>query len=615
MDNESAVGSEKPGLVKKLFKAVGRAGSSVGGMAGGLLRTAGQTAKDAGSRASLTFSKEVDETPLYSLRELAESLTQWLVQEHEGRTDLQQQKPSTIELSEMAQAGHYEVTLDEPGLLGRTFRFVLRHSPLADTAANFPERSSEFHAQALIVLEWPKTLEQEPKGYPVMVWGQAALVGQRNPALDIASGWAKGVLGGTFPLKQVLTKGRPQRAVHTPLWGREQELGWARDFLLTPRYRTEPGQAILSLAAPGGTGKSYFLKALRTEVGYRVRWAGVDHHGIDKEASPSEVLAKLLSSLAKQLSEQSVPMEEFRKELHLFRKQKEKLGGTEPTGIFSHMKKAVESAAGANPVLNAATAGMTFLASWRQQVQEESEALLRDDQIKSLTEAFKSDLSAYSRRARSATLCWSRPVLVFDTYEWLAGLIDSWLRTELLSGDFLESGDCSILLSGRESLLATDTRWSEWQHQTLTIELQPFDKPTAEAYLESLKVPSERFEELHELTVGLPLFLSLAAHILDQDQAVSVLTYRVLEEVPKEVHQEFLRASLLDGFERGGLEKLFPDKAPEELDTLSAWLQQATFTVAKDGRRAFLPSVRRVLCRALELELGRSQVEELRARL
>lgn len=611
MDKDLADKS-KPGLVKSLFRVVGRAGSTVGGVAGDVLRTAGQTAKDVGGRASLTFSKELEETPDCSLRELGESLVRWLVQEHDGRADLQQQKPSTVELSEMGQAGSYEVTLEEPGILGRTFRIVLRQRPLAELAENFPPRPERFHAEVLLVQEWPKTLEREPKGQAVMVWDQAAVLGTRNPALDIAQGWLKSAFGGTLRAKTLLPKKRPQPAARIPIWGRDSELEAAVELFLTPRHRREQQTNIVSLAAPGGTGKSFFLKVLRSRLGHRVRWAGVDHHGIDKAADSSQVLAKLLASLAKQLSEQSIPMEAFGKELHAFRKQSAD-GSKETSGFLGHMKKAVESAAGANPVWSATSAGVAFLASWRQQSQEVSEALAKDDALQALTEAFKADLLSHAIRARESLVCWPRPVLVFDTYEWLAPLVDSWLRTDFLTGELLETDSFMLLVSGREPLLQTDTRWSEWQHQTLTITLHPLAPDAAAGYLQSLNVTPERFDSLYELTGGLPLFLSLSAHIGDPDQAVIVLARRVLEEVPQEVHHHFLRASLLDGFERDRLQRLFSDIAAEQLETLTGWLHGATFTVAQGGRRAFLPSVRRILRRALQLELGSTEVARLQS--
>ena len=99
----------------------------MGGVAEDLLRSAGQTAKNAGGRAVLTFSQGVNATPEMGVRPLAESLVKWLVEEQLGEAELQQQKPSTVELTELGEhSSQYVVQFDEPGLMGRSFRFVFR---------------------------------------------------------------------------------------------------------------------------------------------------------------------------------------------------------------------------------------------------------------------------------------------------------------------------------------------------------------------------------------------------------------------------------------------------------------------------------------------------------
>jgi hypothetical protein len=613
MDSKAPEHRKKAGLARRLFRAVGKAGQAVGGAAEGLLRSAGRSAKSAGGRALLTFSSETETTSPTTPRELAESLTQWMMEEA-GRADLQQQKPSTVELTEVGQvACFYEVWLEEPGLTGRSFRIIIRQSPLSDWDANFPTIDQSYHYRALIVLSWPQDLLTDPTGFGVMVWDQAAFVGERDAAGDLLRRWLVDHIGGAFPSKKVVPKSKAEKKSQPiPLFGRDTEIERATSLLLTPRRRDERHKRLLSLAAPGGTGKSFFLKALRKQVGHRVAWAGVDHQGIEDDESGVGLLGRILAEIAKQLEDQSVEMTAFSKELRDFRKRVEAVESGEPGGFFGHLKKAAETAAGINPVLGAVSAGVVFLTSWRQEAKEESEALAKDNAVKALTNAFKSDLKQYAQNQQSEALCWTRPILIFDTYEWLAPLIDTWIRTDLLADNFLEETGIVLVLSGREHLLRTDTRWSEWQHQIANITLTPFDLETTRSYLKSLDIEESRVQELFEFTEGLPLFLSLAAQFEHPDEAVRVLTERVLEEVPKNHWLHFRQASLLDHFHPQSLEKLFPDFSESEIEQLVKLLNKATFTISDDGKRAFLLPVRRIFQRTLVLELGQEAVDKLK---
>lgn len=614
--SEDTQSQDSGGIAKRLFKVVGKAGSAVGDVAGGLIRSAGRSARNAGGRASLTFASEVEQTPPKVCRELAESLTRWLVQEHQGRADLQRQKPSTVELSEMNQAStFYEVMLEEPGLAGRRFRFVVRHHPLPEIGDNFPDQGEAYHEEALLVLAWPQSLSCEVNERGIAIWDQASIIGRRNPATDLIQQWLLAELGGTFVYKKVQAKKRPKAAKPMPLWGREEELQYALRLILTPRPRELKSKNLISLAAPGGTGKSYFLKALRQSVGHRVKWAGVDHQGMADDSSGLGLLGRCLAKLARELEEQSVEMDGFRKEFRSFQKRVEAAEKNEPSGFFSHLRKAAMSTAGVNPILGAVSAGVVFLTSWGQEMKEESEALAQDNAVKALTSAFQKDLLEYSEQASAEALCWLRPVLVFDTYEWLAPMIDTWLRTELLAEEFLEKSRLVIVLSGREHLLRTDTRWAEWQHQTASISLAQFDRATSDSYLSSLGVGEDRMSQLYDFTEGLPLFLTLAAQIEEADQAVHILADRVLEEVPQEWGQDFLKAALLDEFSDSNLRRLFSEKSQEELAQLAKLLSGATFTLAQDGKRAFLPPVRKVFRRRLLLDIGESSLKDLQSRL
>lgn len=591
---------KKSGLARRLMRAVGSAGSAVGEAAGDLLKTAGKSARDAGERAALSLSSAVQETPECTLRELAEDLTAWLVAEHQGKAELQQQKPSTVELTELGQVSvFYEVRLEEPGLLGRSFRIVLRARPLTDWSVNLPDSEEQFHAQALLVMEWPASLQEEPGQLAVAIWDSACTVGERNSALDLLQRFLQVRLSGRFAERKVAPKPAKRVFKKVPIVGRTESLEELEALLFQPRPRRLRHLHIVSLAAPGGTGKSYFLKSLRTRVGARVLWAGVDHQVLEEEASSLHLLGGLLIRLARQLEEQGLTMSRFAKEALAFRKATSGGDTDSPSGVLAHLKKAAQTAAGANPLLSAVSAGVVFLTSLGEQAQKESESLARDNALRSLTRAFQEDLTAYRERVESEYLCWSAPVIVFDTYEWLSPLTDVWIRTEFLSEEFLDRSGAVLVLAGREHLLRTDTRWSEWQDQTVSISLKPLERADTFEYLKSLNVPPERFEELYHLTEGLPLFLNLAAHIEELDSAVDALVKRVLEEVEEPYHSQFLQASRLDNFDSASLKAEFEELSDDELSKLRERLLKASFTIESKGKRAFIAPVRRIFERAL----------------
>ncbi len=572
------------------------------------MRSAGRSVKGAGVRARLTFSGEVEEAPDWALRTIAESLTRWLVEEQAGRTDLQQQRASTIELTELGQvSSFFEIVVEEPGMAGRRFRYLLRARPLSDSDSNFPARDVRYTAEALLVLEWPAHLLSAGDQVSCLIWRQAAAVGPRNAAQDLAQRWLLSELGGAFPRKEIAPK-LPQ-ARPTPLLGREEESKTALAVLLPPRVSA----GVLSVTAPGGTGKSFFLKHLRQVTEGRVVWASVDHQGLQAEEDALALMARVLTVLAQGLENQGVTMSHFGKELRLFHKGRE--SDAKPSGFLGHFRKAAETAAGIHPVLGAASAGVAFLASWGEQVQEESEAVARDDALQALTRAFLNDLANWSAKEKSSYVLWRRPVLVFDTYEWLAPLVDVWLRTRLLGDELLAKAGAAVIVAGRDHLFKVDTRWSELAPLLTSLELRPFSKATASLFLSQLKTPEDRFEELYELTKGSPLFLALVAHIGNTEEAVAILSERILEEVPRQHWSDFRRSSLLDSFAPSTLSVLFPEKGEEERRALLDLLRRATFTVASDGGSVFAPAVREVLKRSLRLELGAKGCSDLESSL
>ena len=166
-----------------------------------------------------------------------------------------------------------------------------------------------------------------------------------------------------------------------------------------------------------------------------------------------------------------------------------------------------------------------------------------------------------------------------------------------------------MVIAGRDHLFKVDTRWSEFASEMTSIELRPFSPALARAFLRELKASEDRFTELYELTQGSPLFLSLVAHIEQPEEAIGILSGRILEEVPREHWNDFRHAALLESFTPNALESLFPDKDGPAREALLERLAHASFTLSGPDGRAFTPPVREVLRRSLRLELGQDEYE------
>lgn len=569
---------KKPGLPGKLFRAVGRAGGAVGNVAGLLFTTAGHAAGTTGRRATLKFAatSEGEVIPPATCQELAQSLALWL---GEGRWGDTKVEAPTVELEESGSV----VRLVEPGILGRTFRFLFAPEPDAGQVA-----------EAVVVLRWPFDRLELDHSRPVFVWHDGVRLGPRTMAADYISLWLIARLGFKFVARDLIDK--PARPPSGLFVGRRDELSAVGAALNA--YKRQ-GPWLFSVVGHGGAGKSYFLKQLRERYDARVLWAQVDHQNVETGHGVVSGLAGVIHSLALKFQAAGCPTPAFDK-VYAGMVRTSAGEGASPGGLGGYLRKGVEAASGLNPVLAAAGAGLQFYDSMSKELQEESDALATNSWIQKLTAALVTDLKVFVTRQRSQYYLWRRPVLVFDTYEWIAPLVDTWLRTCLLGNRDFRGLDPVVLVAGRYDLVRINTRWSEFQHDLQKVRLEAFDESETRTYLEALGVDGERAEAFAALTGGSPLFLSLASASDSEDAAVKALGDRILEEVEPERRQLILDLAVPEGFNRDLVARLVDD--PEAARAAFDRATRLTFVEAAGGRWVYAPGVRDVLLRYYALE-------------
>lgn len=277
------------------------------------------------------------------------------------------------------------------------------------------------------------------------------------------------------------------------------------------------------------------------------------------------------------------------------------------TGLMYYARKAVEIGSGKNPLLTVAEAGWQAVEAVAGEVQAETDALAANSWVRRLTAALVEDLAAFVTRQRKSYYLWRRPVLVLDSYELLALLADTWLRTVLLANPAFQALRPLVVLASRHDLLRMNSRWSEYQGAVEQIPLAPFDVSEATRFLELLG--QTEIEGLVELTGGSPLFLSLVARSSSRELAVRTLVERILEEVEPAWRDLVLDMALPEEVNLDQLTRLHPDLA-EPRRALERLLK-LTFLVAREGRWGYAPAVRTAFLAYLELESPQRKAELL----
>lgn len=580
----------------------GRIFRTVGHVAGKLLSSAGHVAGTTGRRAALVFAGTGESVPDYGLEELARSLAGWFEIKSSGEAELAAEKPGTLELDQLdSKSKTWELLYCEPGFLGKTFRFIFCDQAHPKVLKRAGEKTKGIYQTALICKRWPLRQFSHPRKVTIFVWREGAQFGARQKIGDYVSMWLVDFLGFRFRSLDFIEKPR-EKDVGGIFVGREQAVEVFEEAL-----GRQEGPFVISITAHGGTGKSYFLKRLHEVYGPGILFSKVDHQHLEFDDDSRSGLMNLFKTLARGLREEGCPTPNFDRALAQSLRHKE---SGEPRGFGGAIRRTVQAVGGVNPLVAAVGAGLDLVANWSQELKEESEALAQDVLIQTLTSELIKDLKKFVEEQREQYFYWRRPVLVFDTYELLAVVVDTWLRLDLVTDVDFQNLAPMVLIGGRHALLQVNTRWSELQEHVRHLALKPFDEAGAREYLDRLKVDPERHDELIELASGSPLFLNLAAHCQSHGAAVKALTARVLEETQPDDRPLFLAAAVPEqGFNRDVLSKL----AGESLDEATfERIARATFMETEAGRWQITPSVRKVFLLTLELE-SPQRLAELRA--
>ncbi len=558
-------------------------------VAGKILTTATHTAATTGQRAILNFVSRAGgrEIPRRTPSELAGDLAGFLERRQKGETQVQR---GTIELVD-ADAARREVRLSEPGILGQTYRFVF-----------LPRADGELDREAIhVALEWPAERCELASDVSLFVWNDGVQLGPRGAASDYVSMWLADILGFRFEHLELAPRKRPTAPGPRLYVGREAQTTRLLELALTPNPPRE-APWIVSVTGLGGSGKSYFLRHLQHRLEGRVALAVVDHQSCEGcEQSLEQGMVSLLQSLAMGLQRQGCRTTRFDR---IYTRRNRKSEG-ESSGVKHYVRKAMEIGSGKNPLLTLADAGWQAAEAVSEELQAEADALAANSWVRRLTAALVEDLTAFVQRQRKEFYLWRRPVLVLDTYELLALLADTWLRTVLLADPAFVALQPLVMLASRHDLLRINSRWSEFQGAVERIRLDAFDPQETARYLELLG--SEPNPELLELTGGSPLFLSLVAGSPDRELAVRTLVERLLEEVELPYRDLVLDMALPEEFNLDLLQKLHPDH-PEPRRAFERLLK-LTFASSREGRWCYAPAVRKAFLAYLEMESPQRKTE------
>lgn len=566
---------KSPGLAGKVFRSLGEA-------AGKLLTTAAHTATTTGQRAALHLVSRVGDRPIPQRTplELARSFAAWLQRRHKGQAEC---KASTVELSEDP-SGRHQVVLQEPGMLGQTyfFHFLTRAQGTLEPGPIY------------LALSWPPQRCDLPKDLCLFLWNHGVQLGPSGAAADYISLWLADELGFRFDSLELAEAPRAKSPSPRFYVGREAEMARLVEWASEPDPSAD-APYVVCLTGLGGSGKSYFLRHFQQHWSKRLLISMVDHQNCEGcEQSFEQGLLRLLQSLALGFQAEGCPTPAFDR-LYVRRMRQ-----PAETGWTQVVRKAVDFTAGRNPLMALASAGWQTVDRVAEEIQAESDALATNSWIRRLTSALVSDLQQWVRQQQKRYFLWRRPVLIFDTYELLSVIADTWLRVVLLSSpEFLELRPL-VLVAGRHELLRINSRWSEFQGALQHLPLAPFGVEEVARFLELHRGDPKQATELLELTGGHPLFLSLVAASPSREMALRTLVERLLEEVEAPFRDLVLDMAVPPAFNLDLLTSLHPD-LPEPRRAFERLLR-LTFVEAEGGRWRYAENIRSILLGYLELE-------------
>jgi len=575
------------------LSAVGRAQQAVGGFASRLLGSAQQTALATGRFARLTFlsptAKPGTTDAVPSVTDLAESFHAWLQQR--GREPTMESDGERV-----------VVTAVEPGLFETrlNFHFV----PSIDDRATNRILELGIKSTALVGLAWPHARQDLDDATSVFVWSDLVRLGPMNSASATLSEWLVDTTGFQFEWKAlraaIETKPRPS----TMLVGRDRELAWFGETL--GRISVGPLR-VVAVVGPGGFGKSYLLRHVAGLFASRIVFAVVDPTQLEAGSD----IAEILNHMIRQIEQDACPVPRARKasasaQRHARELERNRAAAKPdpaPASVGSSwLRILVPGARVVTEVVGgAAEVGFDLLQEQMVRQREAYEALATSAPIRTITDAFVEDLREFVQKQQRHYL-WRRPVFLFDTYEKLAPLVDSWLRTVLLAHEGFLELSAVVIIAGRNPLTKEDTRWTEHQDSIQTIPLGGLTREQSIDYLYRLGVADDHVaERLWQLTEGSPLFLHLAASARSEEEAVLHLGDRILEEIDPEWRPIVVDLAVADTFNFDRVLLLVQDEARARQGF--AQLKAASFVrPIAAGQWGYDSHVQRVLVRYLALE-------------
>jgi hypothetical protein len=620
------VAENKDKADKKGFNPIKGVIKGVGGVAGTVGATAGNLADQATQTIAGTFATKAKsgQFEMQSPETLAQEFANYLARKNKGQVE-------TVPIGD----NQICLKLKENVLISGYYFFVF--APTADEALTTRLLSPEFQSQkpgaiALLVQEWqPTRLFLEDK-LSVFVWKDAVRLGADHTAEDYLGAWLRDYTNFQFEKKDLIEgndndQSRSRRASYDSFFTGREEYAELIARSIVANRELESGLAwIFSISGQGGSGKSYLLEQIKRRYASRMLYVFVDHQS--SEEANEENLIGLISELASHARADGCPTPNFDKKMTEYRRTLKKRDAEEGsrfgqikdsfTSVSDSLSKVdygklanasksqsiqrlfnfAESAVNAVNVFGgvgsaAAELGLGIYDRISKEQKAKDEAILGERLIREMTSALIKDFGEFADKQRKHYL-FRRIVIVFDTYELIGSLADTWLRTLFLKDPKLQEVEPVVITAGRYEIMRFNTRWSEFQSQLKVIKLGCFSLEETANYVAKMGITDPaRVEMIYNLTSGLPLFIHLVVNLSNEQQALTTLKERILEEIEEEYQQAFLDVAVADGFNRETLDLIFG--ASENKAKLFNRLLQATFVEPQEGRYGFLKEVRKVL--------------------
>jgi len=297
--------------------------------------------------------------------------------------------------------------------------------------------------------------------------------------------------------------------------GRTDELLFFVQNILKPE---EPSHNIISIWGQGGVGKSTLLsrfidEAHSSDFKDYCLTAIVD----ELHTTPVSIMEKFATQLHMQGTFEKA-LRHYKEVLRTEQAEREMMQDTLVQKMPTFAGAALEGVPFVGPLLGEGVkATAEHLLDRRYNVQRHKDAVLLEDPVNALTQAFVDELNQLaetqvllgSRRFKKRRL-----ILFFDTFEQLAAEAAPWLLDCFLPADI--NGNIVLVIAGRDpiehSTPGDPKRWLPYidNGDVYWIPLNSFTEDEARAYLIKRDITDpERIMKIWQLSQGLPLYLSL----------------------------------------------------------------------------------------------------------